>query len=64
MIKNTSVRSIIADHHLLRDLKYRERLASVYKYALENDKEVLNAAEYAGRETNMLEARRKELYGL
>jgi len=64
IIRNTSVRSIIADHHLLRDLKYRERLAGVYEYALENERTVLNAAEYAGRETDMLEARRKELYGL
>lgn len=64
IIKNTSVKSIIADHHLLRDLLYKERLASVYDYASENDKAVLSAAEYAGRETEMLEARRKELYGL
>lgn len=62
IIKNTSVKFLIADHHLLRDLKYSERLALVYECARENGVNVLNAAEYAGREADMLEARRKELY--
>jgi predicted metallo-beta-lactamase superfamily hydrolase len=48
---------IILDHHLLRDLKYRERLKRVYEHG-----NVKTAAEYLGMENNMLEARRKELW--
>ncbi len=62
IIRDTKVETIIAEHHLLRDLNYKERLADVYKYADENGVKVLNAAEYLGQEAEMLEARRKELY--
>ncbi len=62
IIRDTKVETIIADHHLLRDLNYKERLADVYKCADENAVRVLNAAEYLGQEAEMLEARRKELY--
>jgi len=51
-----NVPRVILDHHLLRDLKYRERLAEVYAY--EN---ILTFAEYKGEPINMLEAHRKEL---
>ncbi len=63
IIRDTSIKSIIVDHHLLRDLNYKDKLADVYKYAAEKGVNVLNAAEYVGREADMLEARRKELYG-
>jgi predicted metallo-beta-lactamase superfamily hydrolase len=48
---------IILDHHLLRDLNYKERLKEVYKRG-----NVKTMAEYLGLENNMLEARRKELH--
>ena len=57
IIKETDA-EIILDHHLLRDLKYRERLKRVYEH--EN---VKSAAEYLGTENNMLEARRRDLWG-
>ena len=50
-----SVPKLILDHHLLRDLKYRERLAEVYEYD-----NVLSFAEFNGEKINMLEAHRKE----
>ena len=53
---------VVIDHHLLRDLNYRERIADVYAYASDKNAEVLTAAEFAGRPIEMLEARRKELY--
>jgi len=62
IIRATKVGTIIADHHLLRDLNYKERLKDVFKCAAENGVRILNAAEFLGRETEMLEARRKELY--
>ncbi len=54
--------TIILDHHLLRDLGYREKLSRVYEHARVVDKRVVTAAEYMGREVEQLEALRKELW--
>ena len=51
-----AVDKVILDHHLLRDLKYRERFAEVYEYG-----NVVTFAEYNGEEIRMLEAHRREL---
>ena len=48
---------IILDHHLLRDLRYKELMGPVY-----DNKKVKSAAEFLGNENSMLEARRKELW--
>jgi len=50
---------LILDHHLLRDLKYKERLHELY--SLYGDR-IMTFAEYNGLENNLLEARRKELW--
>ncbi len=50
---------IILDHHLLRDLKYKEKFPVAYKKC----KKVKTFAEYLGKENNTLEAHRKELWG-
>ncbi len=50
---------LILDHHLLRDLKYREKMHELY--SLYGDK-IKTFAEYNGVENNMLEARRRELW--
>lgn len=63
IVRETSVRDIILDHHFMRDLNYKKHLVDVYEFATENGVRILNAAEYIGRATDMLEARRKELYG-
>ncbi|MGC8913157.1 MAG: MBL fold metallo-hydrolase [Thermoplasmata archaeon] len=47
---------LVLDHHLLRDLNYRERCEMVYAY-----KNVQTFAEFLGKENRMLEAHRKEL---
>ncbi len=62
IIKETSVKNILVEHHFMRDLKYKERITEVYECAAENDVNVITAAEYIGRSIDMLEARRKELY--
>lgn len=62
IIKETSVKSILVEHHFMRDLKYKERIARVYESAAEKTVKVITAAEYLGREVELLEARRKELY--
>jgi len=50
---------LILDHHLLRDLKYKERLHELY--SLYGDR-IMTFAEYNGLENNLLEAKRKELW--
>lgn len=51
---------IILDHHLLRDLKYKEVFSEPYKKA---ESRVKTFAEYLEEENNTLEAHRKELWG-
>jgi len=51
---------IILDHHLLRDLKYKENFSEPYKVGKEK---VKTFAEYLGKENNTLEAHRKILWG-
>jgi predicted metallo-beta-lactamase superfamily hydrolase len=62
IIAETAVKTIVVEHHFMRDLKYKERIPKVYDCAAENDVTVMNAAEYSGHDLDMLEARRKELY--
>ncbi|HDS45088.1 MAG TPA: hypothetical protein ENN68_03160 [Methanomicrobia archaeon] len=62
IITETAVRDILIEHHFMRDLKYRERIREVYECAARHNVKVMTAAEYLGREIELLEARRKELY--
>jgi hypothetical protein len=62
ILEATKVRTMILDHHLLRDLRYKQRLARVYLKAKELGRDVLTAAEFLGKPVDMLEARRKELW--
>lgn len=59
---NNGLDTVILDHHLLRDLNFRERVKPVYDVAEKLGIRLSTAAEYSGREVNMLEARRKDLY--
>ncbi len=56
----SGVRSLIVDHHLLRDLNYVEFLAPLKRCG----REVLTAAEAMGQEPQLLEALRPKLYGI
>ena len=58
IIENTDC-EIILDHHLLRDLSYKEKFSEPYKIGGDRIK---TFAEYLGKENNMLEAHRKELW--
>jgi predicted metallo-beta-lactamase superfamily hydrolase len=62
IMEKTRVRTIITDHHHLRDLKWKERVAPVFKEAEKRGVRVCTAAEFLGRENDLLEARRRELY--
>lgn len=62
IIKETPIETFVVDHHFLRDLKYKERLKSVYEVANEKNCKLITAAEFLGKEVDTLEAHRKELY--
>jgi hypothetical protein len=50
---------LLLDHHLLRDLSYRDHLPRLYD---EYDARIQTYAEYLGCDNNLLEARRKQLW--
>jgi predicted metallo-beta-lactamase superfamily hydrolase len=62
ILKQTKVKTVILDHHLLRDLEYKNRFRNAYLEAEKLNKEVITAAEFLGKPIEMLEAKRKELY--
>lgn len=57
-----SLETLVVDHHFLRDLKWKEKIKSVFESAKKNNAAIETAAEYAGKPIEMLEAHRKELY--
>ena len=59
---NKNLTHLVMDHHFLRDLKWRERIKEVFKEAEKNQVKVVSAALFMGKEEELLEARRKELY--
>jgi predicted metallo-beta-lactamase superfamily hydrolase len=52
----------ILDHHLLRDINWKEKTRKVYNDALSKGHKVLTAAEFIGEKNNLLESQRKVLY--
>ncbi len=62
IINECPVDTLIVDHHILRDLKWKERLAGVFGTAQEKGVKVITAAEFLGKPIDMLEAHRRELY--
>jgi predicted metallo-beta-lactamase superfamily hydrolase len=64
ILKETKAETIILDHHLLRDLQYKNKFKNAYAEAKKLNKKVITAAEFLGKPIDMLEAKRKELYNL
>ena len=64
IIRETPVRVMILEHHLLRDLDYKRKIEPVIRAAKAKEVEILSAAEFEGKPVEMLEARRRELYAL
>ena len=62
VIKKTRVKRFVVDHHLLRDIKWKERMEDVFKVARKENVKLMTCADFAGEENIMLEARRKELF--
>ncbi|MEM7821733.1 MAG: MBL fold metallo-hydrolase [Candidatus Aenigmatarchaeota archaeon] len=62
ILEEVPPKTLILDHHFLRDLKYKEKMSLIFKTGKEMKTNVLTAAEFLGKPVEMLEAMRKELY--
>lgn len=60
-LDKTKVKTIILEHHILRDIHYKEKMKDVFDMAKKLRKKILSAAEYYGLENFFLEAWRKEI---
>jgi len=56
------VPTTILEHHILRDGKWRSLSQPVFDVAAEMGHKVFTAAEFAGKENNLLEFRRRQLF--
>lgn len=52
----------IVEHHLLRDLNWRQSTQEAFESARENGNRLVSAAEFLGKEDKLLEADRKRLF--
>ena len=62
IMEKTRVKQMILDHHLLRELGWAEKISPVFDASRRKRVNVTTAAEFMGLKTELLEARRKELY--
>jgi len=59
-----NLKYLIIDHHLLRDLDYAKIYDEILDKSLTRRLRPITAAEFMGLKPNLLEARRRELYGI
>ncbi|MDI6840737.1 MAG: hypothetical protein QMD71_07830 [bacterium] len=62
IIQETRVSQLVLDHHLTRDIGWRQKLLPVFEAGETRGCKVLSAANFMGLNDDMLEAMRKELY--
>ncbi len=62
IIGKSWIKRIIIDHHLLRDIKWEEKIRPVFSLAKKRGVSITTAAEFRGETNNLLEARRDQLY--
>lgn len=62
IINLNCIETMVLDHHLLRDLKFRDHISRVYDIAKDFNCKIITAAEFCGRSIEMLEAHRRNLY--
>ena len=62
ILNETKIKTIVLDHHLVRDLNYKNKIQSVLIEANKLNKKVITAAEFLGIDNKFIEARRKELF--
>jgi predicted metallo-beta-lactamase superfamily hydrolase len=61
-VETTRVRTIVIDHHVLRDPNWKEACSELFALAEKNGKKLVTAAGFHGKEDEMLEARRRQLF--
>lgn len=61
ILRETPVEKFIIDHHFLRDIKWKERIKPAFDAS--DKAQIMTAAEFLGEKNDLLEARRRELYG-
>ncbi len=64
IMEETKVKKFALDHHFLRDLEWNEWMDKAYEVAKKKKVKLMTFADFLGEKNDMLEARRKELYGV
>ena len=64
IVRSSDVRTLVLDHHVLRDREWQARTERVRDAGHEHGVAVVTAAGYAGRPLDALEYRRDELFGV
>ena len=62
VIETTRVRTLILDHHLLRDQNWKKQIEPVFASAEKIGKKIVTAAGFLGQEDEILEAHRRQLF--
>jgi predicted metallo-beta-lactamase superfamily hydrolase len=62
IIETCPLDAFITDHHFLRDLKWKDKISKVFEVAEKKKVKLQTAAEFAGKDVDMLEAHRKDLF--
>ena len=62
IIRRAGLTTIIVDHHIVRDIQWRDAFKSLLKFSQIKKVPMQTAAEFRGEENNFLEARRDKLY--
>ena len=62
LAETPGLEELVVDHHLTRDINYRERISGLLDKAGKLGVKVFTAAEYMGVREELLEARRRELW--
>jgi len=63
VVRSTRIRTVLVDHHALRDRDWTEWMGPLREAARDHGVVVQTAAEYAGKAIDQLEANRDRLYG-
>jgi len=62
IIEKCPLEAFITDHHFLRDLRWKDKISKVFDVAEKKKVKLETSAEYLGKDVDMLEAHRKELF--
>lgn len=62
ILEATPVKTLILDHHLLRDENWKKQIGEVFARAEKTGKKVVTAAGFLGQEDELLEAHRRQLF--